>query len=368
MYKSTYTTLNRTPYRSRLGSFAVLVNANARGVNDQTIERMAQLIPARDLFCSTSLEDSEAMVHTMVERGYEAIFACGGDGSVTHLLNTLRAELPDARQQPAVGVLRLGTGNALASHLQTGTALGDLELLAHGAQVERRRMMMIESEGQLFPFAGCGIDAAVLNDYEGLKKSFKGTPMARLMSGLQGYLIAGIGKTVPDLLRNNRRRAFVINEGPTAYRVNEHGNVLGAYEAGEVMFNGEIDMASVGSIPLYGYGMKMFPHAELRPGFFQLRVVRMNPVMCVARLPKIWNGRVGERHGVNDFIAQRVRIELDGEIPFQTSGDAAGTRREVTFRSAPRTFEFVRPVERAHAPLAEPHPAERILSNLGIAA
>lgn len=336
------------------GQFAVLANRNARGFARASRRGLFDGIPSADLYVSRTIEESESMVREIVEAGYDAVFAAGGDGTVAHLVNTLRAVAPSQTRQPRIGVLRMGTGNALASFTRTDSAESDVGRLLRGTSVDAVHVPFIECEGMLTPFAGCGADAGVLNDYIKLKSRVEGTLVERALTGVRGYLAAGILKTVPGLLTpGSARRVFVVNDAPIAYAVNQHGDIVETFGRGEVLYSGKALMAAVGAIPFYGYDMKMFPAANRLPGHFQVRVAQMNPLMVVPRLPGLWRGELGAEQGIHDFLCSRVRFEFDGDVPFHISGDAAGSRREVTFAMSQRPFEFVRPVDGAPVTLDE---------------
>lgn len=328
------------------GDFAVVVNANARGYQRAKRAGMFAGLRADDLYESTSLADSERLVASLVEQGYRAIFAAGGDGTIAQLLNDLRAAVPNAAEQPRVGLLRMGTGNALASFVGTDRVEADLARLARGTRTEAVGVQLLECEGTLTPFTGCGADAGVLNDYIELKQRVSGTALERAMTGVRGYLLSGVLKTAPQLLAaSQKRRVFVINEAPVAYAVNSRGDILQTFRRGDVLYSGPAMMVAAGAIPYYGYEMKMFPAAGRLPGLFQVRVAQMNPMMVVARLGKLWKGTMDREHGVHDFLTSRVRMEFDGEVPFHLSGDAAGYRREVSLKTSSRRFEFARLVD-----------------------
>ncbi len=339
----------------RRGDFAVLVNSNARGFQAAQRAGVFDGISSDDIYISRSLEHSDLLTRELVDKGYKAIFAAGGDGTVSHLLNEMRAIVPDPRRQPQIGIIRMGTGNALADHAGSDSAANDLRRLARGTQVERVSASMIETEGLLAPFVGCGADAAILNDYVKLKSRVAGTPLSSAFTGVQGYFAAALSKTLPDLLRpGSRRRIFVVNEGPVAYAVNRHGDVVDTFRRGAVLYSGGSVLAGVGSIPYFGYKLRMFPSSTRLPGFFQVRISDMNPLLVMPRIGKIWRGQVDRRHSVYDFLAQKVRFEFDGDVPLQIAGDAAGYRRDVTMRLADRNFEFIRPVDTAAEIIAHP--------------
>ena len=339
----------------RRGDFAVLVNSNARGFRAAERKGVFDDLPSNDVYLSRSLEHSDLLTRELVDKGYKAIFAAGGDGTVSHLLNEMRAIVPDPRRQPQIGILRMGTGNALADHAGSDSVAADLRRLARGTQVERVSASMIETEGTLAPFVGCGADAAILNDYVKLKERVKGTPLSRSLTGVQGYFAAALSSTLPEMLRpSSKRRVFVVNEGPVAYAVNRHGDVVDTFRRGAVLYSGDALMAGVGSIPYFGYKLRMFPSSTRLPGFFQVRISNMSPLLVLPRIGKIWRGQVDRRQSVYDFIAQKVRFEFDGDVPFQIAGDAAGYRRDVTMRLADRNFEFIRPVDTAAEIIAHP--------------
>src|SRR5689334_12957417 len=101
--------------RSRV---AVVLNQHARGVRPDVVERLGRLVPERDLFVSRDLEHSREIARTIIERSYDGVLFGGGDGTFVQCLADIAGE---ARRNdlplPGVGVLRLGTGNALADAL-----------------------------------------------------------------------------------------------------------------------------------------------------------------------------------------------------------------------------------------------------------
>src|SRR5215468_8623923 len=100
---------------SRAGRIAVVVNGNAKSVTAEVIETLDQILDGGDLFVSRRVEESEAIAHTLVDRGYGTILTGGGDGTFTVVVT---AVVHEARRRsapvPRFGLLRLGTGNSLA--------------------------------------------------------------------------------------------------------------------------------------------------------------------------------------------------------------------------------------------------------------
>ena len=96
----------------------MIVNENARGVRRGVIDDLAELVPPHDLYLSRSLDHSRQIAAKVVERAYDTVLFGGGDGTFVQCLADVAAEARRRDQAlPSVGVLRLGTGNALADCL-----------------------------------------------------------------------------------------------------------------------------------------------------------------------------------------------------------------------------------------------------------
>ncbi len=154
---------------------AVIVNENARGVRGRVIDELAELVPPHDLYVSSSLDQSRQIAAKVVERAYDTVLFGGGDGTFVQCLSDVAAE---ARRRgydlPSVGVLRLGTGNALADALGASrpTADGLAHDLGRARRPERaRQLQLLEVDGKLTPFAGCGLDAQILDDFARLGRT-----------------------------------------------------------------------------------------------------------------------------------------------------------------------------------------------------
>src|SRR5262245_1465865 len=60
---------------------AVVLNANARKVDDETLAWVRAVVPHDDLFLSQSLEDLGPICDMLVARRYDAVLWGGGDGT-----------------------------------------------------------------------------------------------------------------------------------------------------------------------------------------------------------------------------------------------------------------------------------------------
>src|SRR6185437_8394364 len=115
---------------------------------------------------TSSLDEARATIRAEVRRGVDLMVFGGGDGTVVMGLTLLgEACRGHARREPAIGVLRLGSGNAIADTLGAGADVAeDLEGLARNGGV-RRELPLLDVLGVRAPFVGVGIDAQVLENH-----------------------------------------------------------------------------------------------------------------------------------------------------------------------------------------------------------
>lgn len=314
--------------------YAVVLNGNAGRVTPTVRRAMSEVVPRERLFFTESPEHAREVLHRCVEDELDTVFAGGGDGTIVDTINTLEGFRGQAQQLPAVGVLRLGTGNALARWLGSRGPVADLRRWQQRKVHRYVSVNMVEAEGQLFPFAGLGHDAAVLNDYVWLKSKGKGTRWEALSKGLPGYVVAGLLRTFPNYLRRPNPTVTVTNLGAPAVRVGPDGERVGEpVPTGGVIYRGPAALIGAATTPLYGYGMRMFPHATRDAGRFQLRVLNMSALECVLNFLPVFHGRC-EHPGIYDYMTDRVRVQFEDALPYQLGGDARGYRKELTLSIA----------------------------------
>lgn len=323
--------------------FAVVLNKNAKKVTDDVTQIFSEIVPPEDLFLSASAEDSETIARTLVERQYETVFSGGGDGTVMHLVNQL-ARYP-LEEQPAIGILKLGTGNAMARMVSSSNVKGDIKTFIRSATREVVPISLVETEGIRCPFTGVGIDAEILNDYRFAKDNWGTSALKPLVQSVGGYFLAFLARTAPRMAGNaimgQRIEVRVTVEEGDAQRVEPGGQLGESFGPGSVLYQGPLTIALAGTVPFYGYGMKILPYATMDPQRMHLRVSDISAAHALSILPAIWKGEA-EDEKLHDFLATSVRIELSQEVPFQIGGDAAGLRTNVTFRTIPSCVRLLR--------------------------
>ncbi|MEZ4224908.1 MAG: diacylglycerol kinase family protein [Polyangiaceae bacterium] len=325
---------------------AVVVNGNARSVTDEVISTLDQILLGGDLFVSRKLEDSREIAKTLIARGYGTVLTGGGDGTFTVIVSdVIREARAQSRPLPRFGLLKLGTGNALAWVVGASRAKGrglaaDIQRLREDAG--SRRVRLVEVDGFLTPFAGFGIDAVVLRDYNEARAMLQKTVLRRYASGGLGYVVGSVTRSLPSYFFRAEPHCRVTNEGKDAYRMGDKGQTLGPpIPKGEVIYEGPAKIAALGSIPFYGFGFRFFPFADEREDRMQLRVSTIGPVQFVRSFRAIWRGEFHDPSVVFDYLVDAVRIEVDPPTVFQIGGDPRGERTSVSARLSPEVLRIV---------------------------
>lgn len=307
---------------------AIVLNGNARAVNENLIRELAEIVQDETLFVSRSAEQSKFIARTIVNKGYDVVFCGGGDGTFSQCVSDILDLHP--ANPPAFGILPLGTGNALAKALCA--SVPDMPGLAADLHLSQRPdaridLPLLRIDGRLAPFAGLGLDAFILRDYQGLNAQMKKTPMAALAKGLMGYAFSISTRSVWRFLIQPEQRVIIRNEGAPACRINAQGKTIGApMPRGEILYKGPMAIAAASTIPFYGFGLCLFPQAMLRRDRFQLRVGSIDTLSLLANIPHLFRGDFQD-HRIHDYFCTAISIYLEKPIGFQIGGDDLGQRK-----------------------------------------
>lgn len=330
---------------SPAGRVAVVVNGNARSVTADVLRTLDEVLSSGDIYMSKRIEESDAIAKTLLDRGYATILTAGGDGTFTVIVTAVvRESQRRGVPFPRFGLLRLGTGNSLAWVLgasKTGDGVRGaraltVDLARLRADAGSRLLPLVEVEGVVSPFCGFGVDANVLHDFSETKRMFGRGPLKPLLGGLAGYAIAASTRTLPGYLLKPLPHCRVTNRGGDAHRIGRRGALLGApIKKGAVLYEGPATVASVSTIPYYGFGLRMFPYAEDRPGKMQLRCSTAATIPFIKHLPAIWKGEWDDPEYLFDYFVDDIDIEMDPPHNFQIGGDIQGERRLVNVKLGP---------------------------------
>jgi diacylglycerol kinase family enzyme len=315
--------LSRLPEERNL---AIVLNKNAKSVNRSTQRLIRKLHPEADVYLSESQEHGTQIARKIVDLGYRTVATGGGDGTFVQCLSDVYEyceSKPGQCEPPRFFVLKLGTGNAIASAFGASapTRVGlrrDLERARRS--VFSRPLPVLSVEGKLSHFAGCGLDAHVQVDYYASRSMLQRSPLKPLAMGGAGYAISVATRTVPRYLLKKKQEIIVRNTGGPAYRIKHRGRLLERVETGAEIYRGVATIATASTIP----------YARMRDDKFQFRVSDASVFETLYALPRIWKGTY-ESRSIVDFLADRLEIvSADGQpLPLQIGGDLAGTRERI---------------------------------------
>ncbi|HEY8206289.1 MAG TPA: diacylglycerol kinase family protein [Myxococcaceae bacterium] len=330
---------------------AVLLNANARRVTSKTVRSLQHVVPDEDLFLSRSSLDARRIAQAVLDRRYHTVFCGGGDGTFMGFVNHVLAELELRNQHhyqrpPRFGVLRLGTGNALAnlvnaSHPRRDGVLDDVLRARAGEVPGYRRVELFRVDGKRTMFAGVGIDGQIINDYNAVKESLGRGALKGLMTGGGGYFASVAFRTLPHYIAHSAKKDMELYNGRgVAYRLGRDGNPVQEFQPGELMFRGAVRLAAAGTMPFYGFGLRAFPFAGTRRGMMHLRLLQCSTTEILTHLPGFWAGRYFTPT-MGEFMVSEATMRFDGTMPLEVAGDACGYQSELHLEMCPEQVELV---------------------------
>jgi len=305
------------------------VNGNAGRVRKSLRAKLERVLPGGVRF-TMSLEHARAVIRRDVDRGLDLIVLAGGDGTIVMGLTLLAEACRGAgRPEPAIGILRLGSGNAIADTVGAGDdAAGDLARLVRG-EGTWRTIAMLDVLGVRAPFVGLGVDAQLLEDHHAVGEVIDRVPGAkRFVGGAARYALAVALRSVPRFARGTRPGAVVRNLGAPAVEMSRTGPTGRQVAAGEVVWRGACTLIAGATIPFFGFGLKMFAFTDTRRDRFHLRCGDAGLFEIVRNTPRAFRGEYFSDH-VRDFLCDRVAIELDTEAPIEAGGELLGRHRHV---------------------------------------
>jgi len=277
---------------------------------------------------TSSLDQARAVIREDVHRGLDLIVLAGGDGTVVMGLTLLAEACRGAgKPEPAIGLLRLGSGNAIADTVgASDDAPGDLQRLVRGDGAWCATPLL-EVLGVRAPFVGVGVDAQLLEDHQAVGRLLDLVPGARRLVGSTArYALSVALRSVPRFARRTRPNATVTNLGEPAIEMARAGPTGRELAAGDLLWRGGCTLIAGATIPFFGFGLKMFAFTGARRDRFHLRCGDAGLLEIMRNTPAAFRGEYFSDH-VTDFLCDRVAIELDVESPIEAGGELLGRRR-----------------------------------------
>lgn len=326
---------------------AVVLNKNARAVTARQVRRMEQLHGQGDVYLSESAEHSRRIATTLVERGYGTVLFGGGDGTFVCCLNDLLAACERQGQPlPRIGVLRLGTGNAMGYYLgvEPPTLRGLRTELDRAARHDtpEHEVALLSVDGRLAPFAGTGLDSQILEDYAATTRALDKVGLGPILASTVRYALAVALRSVPRFMMRRLPQVEVINVGGPAYAIGPDGNPDPVpLPRGTVLYRGPCTLAGAATVPCYGFGVRIFPYADLRRDRFHVRCTDASALEAVSHLPSVLKGTYVSP-SLRDFLCDAVEIHMEHPVPMQIGGDLQKSRRDfMRIELAPQTVRML---------------------------
>ena len=277
--------------------FLVLLNPGAGGgvVEAETLRRRvggafaARGVPF-DIVEAASSEEGLSVAREAAARGYRAIVAAGGDGTVSVALRGV------AGTEVPVAIIPLGTGNQLALNLDIPTSLEDSVRVA--VEGNATAIDLAEANGETFALmAGAGLDAQVV---AGATAELKG----RL--GFGAYIYSGL--------------KHVIGHPGADFRIVADDQEVEVKASMVLLANA--GQLGAGPLPVE---FRMAPRATFQDGLIHVCIYAPGNLPEVARI--IWRvtrNRFSGDDKIIFFQARRVRIEADPPVAIQIDGEPRG--------------------------------------------
>ncbi len=277
-----------------------------------------------------SLAEARDVMRTAIGRGVDLLVLGGGDGTVVMGL-TLLAEAcrGKGKPEPAIGVLRLGSGNAIADTVgASDDVAADLARLARG-EGRWKQVAMLDVLGVRAPFVGVGVDAQLLEDHEQIDRAIDRLPIARrLLGGGSRYAIAVALRSVPRFATTARPHATVTNLGAPAIEMTAKGPSGRNIATGTELWQGACTLVAGATIPFFGFGLQMFAFAAERADRFQLRCGSAGLLEILRSAPAAFRGEYFS-DSVRDFLCDRAEITLESEVVVEAGGELLGRHRRI---------------------------------------
>lgn len=276
-----------------------------RAQAERLVERLRAKGAVVEAHAPGSVEAMKAAAASATRKTHDVVIACGGDGTLSTIVNGL-VDVPK-KDRPALAILPAGRGNDFAAAVGMKTVEDTLDALAKD---ERHHIDLGRTDDGVFlGVAGAGFDAQTARRAQG----------TRWLSGSVLYSYA----VVRTLFEFRHVEARVRYDG-------------GSYE-------GPITFAAVGNNHRYGGGMHITPHAELDDGLLDLCLVKdVSRARLLYMFPTVFSGGHLSDARVSYHQTRFVEIETDEPAELFADGEFL-SQTPVRVEVMERELELVTP-------------------------
>lgn len=263
--------------------------------------------------------DAARIAREGVENGYEAIVACGGDGTLGEALNGFMSAPDGKRKASALGTWPAGSGCDTARHFGLSGGADGLRSL-----LERAAPRLVD---------------AALVEYRGLD----GSAQRRWFMNVTSFGVAGEVarrmETTGKPLGGTLSYLFV----SAAALLTTPARDIELVADGTPLPRGKYHLVSVANTSTTGGGMKIAPGADAEDGRLDLVAVGDLPRTRLLRsFPALYRGAHLEMEGVSHRLVGRLEASSRQPVYLNIDGEAAGLLPAV-FTALPRAVPFLLP-------------------------
>lgn len=242
------------------------------------------------------------LAQSAVEKGFDQVFAVGGDGTVNE---TARGLL---HSRAALGILPKGSGNGLARHLGISTRFSTaLSLIGNGRVIT--------------------MDSALINNI--LSVNVAGI-------GFDGHVAAMFG-------RNGKRGLFgyasLVLKEFSGFREFSGRAVIDGNDTEVQSF-----IVAVANSSQFGNNATIAPYASVCDGQLDLCLIRKAPfVRTLGLVAKIFNGRIDTSPLVTIRKMKALQLSLASAVHFHVDGEPYPRTKEFNVRIVPASLNVIVP-------------------------
>ena len=377
---------------------AIILNANARGVNSNLIRSIQSKFDSSDqvqIFVTSTEQEARQAVNELQRKPTKIVIPVGGDGTLTTMLQFFQ-DISTSRRLPLFAYIPMGTGNALGPVIgstphrrfrrskrmeavtnvldqlldtaktltnkeETTTKDGDVYVENQSIDIVDLPLLQIttsssknltEQKRMCCFFAGIGFDSLMLQDYEDLQTwSSKSKLWKDKFQSVWGYTVTLFTRTLPKCISHQSHQVNVeLSTTASACWVDHRrGDVLRKIPTNEsgkiVLYKGQAGIVAAATTPFYGGNLKLFPFARLTENGCQVRIGRIHPLNGVLHIPQIFQGTYRNANmGCLDFIGTEFTLDITSPnqgYPVQHSGESIGPSQQVCFKVMEEPVRFV---------------------------
>lgn len=238
-----------------------------------------------------SRESAKELSRDAVRKGYDAVFACGGDGTVNDVASGLVAT------DTALGIIPMGSGNGLGKSLGIPEDFGAAIGLLKTPRIREIDVGVICGRF-FFATAGCGFDAH-------LGKMYNEGALSRRFRGMLPYYLLAV------------REFFRYKPSPVTIKAGDYSKTVAPF------------IITAANTERYGGKAIIAPGARPDDGLLDVSIIPKIGITRVAGLAiRLLSGKINEFKGFERIRADMIEIRgsntttvhVDGE-PFEWEGD-----------------------------------------------